>query len=137
MMPQILAHAQCVGEPCVREFEREAGDDENDEAGEQDEVLPALIDGHARHEGVHRAAAGDSLGAPDDGVVQEHGADNEQDEGNVNPPDPTDGDGVDVGGARAGLKMDGRARELLRDAFVALAAGGVEIGAIDGGVGVA
>ena len=36
-----------------------------------------------------------------------------------------------------GLEMDGRAGELLRDAFVALAAGGVEIGAIDGGVGIA
>ena len=33
--------------------------------------------------------------------------------------------------------MDGGAGELLRDAFVALAAGGVEVGAIDGGVRVA
>ncbi len=33
--------------------------------------------------------------------------------------------------------MDGRAGELLRDAFVALAAGGVEVGTIDGGAGIA
>ena len=69
--------------------------------------------------------------------MKEHGADDEKDEGDVNPPHPTDGDGIDVAGARAGLEMDGRAGELLRDAFVALAAGGVEVGAIDGGTGVA
>ena len=34
-------------------------------------------------------------------------------------------------------KMDRRARELLRHALVALAAGGVEVGAIDGGAGIA
>ena len=87
--------------------------------------------------GFMRAAARDGLAAPDDGVVQEHGADDEQDEGDVDPAHPADGDGIDVVGASAVLQMDRRARELLRDAFVALAAGGVEVGAIDGGAGIA
>ena len=64
-----------------------------------------------------------------------------QDEGNVDPAHPAHGDGIDVAKLElrtaAGLEMDRRARELLRDAFVALAAGGVEIGAIDGGARIA
>ena len=55
---QVLAHAQRVREPSVREFEREAGDDQNDEAGEQNQMLPALIDRHARHEGIHACGGG-------------------------------------------------------------------------------
>ncbi len=100
-------------------------------------MLPALIHVHALHEGILRAPARDGLAAPDDGVVQEHGADDEEDEGDVDPAHPTDHDRTDVARADAVLEMDRRARKLLRHAFVALAAGGVEIGAIDGGAGIA
>ena len=68
------------------------------------EVLPALIHGHALHEGILHAAARHCLAAPDDGVVQEHGADDDEDEGDVDPPHPTDGDGIDVVGAGADLQ---------------------------------
>ena len=52
------------------------------------------------------AAAGDGLAAPDDGVVQEHGADDEEDERNVDPAHPAHGDRIDVVGAGAGCEMD-------------------------------
>ena len=75
---QVFAHAQRVRKPRIREFEREAGNDQNDEATEQNQMLPALIHGHALHEGILHAPARDGLAAPDDGVVQEHGADDER-----------------------------------------------------------
>ncbi len=68
---------------------------------------------------------------PDDGVVQEHRANHEQNQGNVNPPHPAHRNRADVSRARAILKMHRRARELLRHAFVALAACGIQVRAID------
>ena len=51
----VFAHSEHVGKPGIRELERKAGDDQDDEAGEQDQVLPALVGGHALH---HRDACG-------------------------------------------------------------------------------
>ena len=69
---QVFAHAQRVREPRVGELERKAGDHQHDEAREQNQMLPALIHRHARHERVHHAPPRHGLAAPDDGVVQEH-----------------------------------------------------------------
>ena len=73
---QVFAHAEGVRKPRVRELERKAGDDEDDEAGKEHEVLPALIHRHARHKRILHAAARHGFAAPDDGIVQEHHANN-------------------------------------------------------------
>ena len=46
----------------------------------QNEVLPALVHRHAHHHGWMRAAPRRQLAAPDDHVVQEHGADDQHDQ---------------------------------------------------------
>ena len=45
---------------------------------EQNQMLPALVGGHALHHRVLHVAARGGLAAPDDEVVQEHGADDSQ-----------------------------------------------------------
>ena len=88
-----------------------------------------------------RAAAGESLGAPEDGVVQEHAADDQQDQRNVEPADVADGARARVRWLRRRRCRRGpwRSVNFWRDAFVALAAGAsrfaglmVERGSLDG-----
>ena len=119
-------------------MQREAGDDQDEEAGEQDQVLRALVRGHA-DDGVRlRAAAGDELGAPENRVVQQHSADDEQNERNVEPAHVADGAGSAVGClAAVGVDVDLVEGELLGNALVALAAGSVEVGGVDGGARIA
>ena len=129
---EVFAHAKHLSKPGIRELQREAGDDENDEAGEQDEMLPALVGGHALHHGILHVAARGGLAAPDDEVVHEHGANDAKDEDDVDDPHPARDDGADVFGVDTIGLVYGCQREFLRRSLVALAAGGVEVGAIDG-----
>ena len=57
--------------------------------------------------------------------------------GTIDEPHPARDDGVDVPVLRAVAEVDPRQRELLGYSFVALAAGGAQVGVIDGGAGIA
>jgi hypothetical protein len=83
-----LAQAEQCGEPGVGILERKAGQHQHEEAGEQNTVLPALVERHTQHCVLERAAAGGQLGAPDDEVMEEHSADDQQDERNVDAAHP-------------------------------------------------
>jgi len=93
---QLFAHGEDFGQPGVGELEREAGEDENDEADEQDEMLPALVGCHADHERILDSALRDCFAAPDNGVVQEHDSDHQDNERDVDPADPAHDPGADV-----------------------------------------
>ena len=95
-------------------------------------MLPALVGGHALHHWVLHMAACGGFAAPDDEVVQEHGADDAEDEDDVNDAHPSRDDGADVFGVDTVGHVHGRQGELLSHALVAFAAGCVEVGAIDG-----
>ena len=92
---------------------------------EQDQMLPALVGGHARHHGVLHVSPCDRFAAPDDRVVQEHAADDGKDEHDVNEADPADNNRAEVVGVNAVFEVNAGEDELLRDALVALAAGGL------------
>ena len=129
---QLFAHAQHVGKPGIGELERKARDDQDDEAGKQNQVLPALIGRHARHHRVLHSAPRHCLAAPDDRVVQEHRSNHQQDQTNVNQAAPSAPRCEPISfGWNAILQVHAGQRELLRHALVALAAGGIQIGAID------
>ena len=69
----------------MRELESETGDDQDDEADHQKEVLPALAEGEANLAGVLTIACKDHAGlAPQvDEVVQQHGAEGDRDDDEV------------------------------------------------------
>ena len=43
MLRSLLAHPQHLGKPGVGKFERKAGNHQNDKAGKQNQMLPALV----------------------------------------------------------------------------------------------
>ena len=101
-------------------------------------MLPALVHGHAHHHGGMRAAPRGQLAAPDDQVVQEHGADHEHDQRDIDQAAPSAPTTESMSLACVpSAEVHARQRELLRHAFVALAAGGAQVGAVDGGVRIA
>ncbi len=132
--PQVFAHAEHFSKPGIRKLERKAGNDQDDEAAEKNEMLPALVGGHALHHGVLHVSTRGGLAAPDDEVVQEHGADDGEDENDVEDAHPARDDRADVFGMHAVGHVHGCQGELLGSTLVTLAAGGVEVAFVDGGV---
>src|SRR5579859_7473301 len=99
-------------------------------------MLQPEAERHAGDEVVLQFAAGDNLGAPDDEVVEQHAADHREDHAQVEAADPAHSFAADVGGKRR-INVDLRGRELFGHAGVALAARTGEIGAVNGGTGIA
>ncbi len=128
---QMFAHSEDLSEPRGGVLEREAGDDEDDETGEQNQMLPALLRSHALDEASLRTTDGACFAEPEKDVVEQHSADDEDDERNVDEPNPASGDGSCVILCFA-ADVDFVQSKALRDAFVALAAGLVEVGVVDG-----
>ncbi len=127
----VLAHAKQLRKPRVRKLEGKTGDDQNDKAGKQDQMLPALVDAHALHHRILHVPARGGLTAPDDEVVQEHRADNSDDHDGVYDPHPAHYDRTDIFGMNTIGQMHRRKGELLRHPLVTLAARSIEIGAVD------
>ena len=100
-------------------------------------MLPALVGGHTLHHRVLHSAAGNGLTAPDNEVVQEHGADDPEDKDDVDDAHPACDHRADVFRMDAIGHVNGRKGELLRNALVTLAAGGIEVSAINRRVGIA
>ncbi len=69
--------------------------------------------------------------------MQEHRTDDQQNQDGVNDPHPAHGNGIEVPGVNAVFQMDLGEGELLRHSLVALATGGIKVGAIDGGTRIA
>ena len=129
---QLLAHAQHLGKPGVGKLERKARNHQDDKAGQQNQVLPALVYAHARHHGILHRAPRCRLAPPDDRVMQEHRADHDEDQNQIEPSHPAHGNRADVLGMDDHPQMHLGQRKLLRNSLVAFAAGRVEVGVIDG-----
>ena len=133
---QPLGHRRRRGNPRVRESEGKAGDDQNDETGQQNQVLPALVFGHPDHAWILHPVPGRGLAPPDDGVMQEHGADYRKNQHQIEPPYPANRNRSDIL-RLAAVHVNLVESELLSNSLMALSAGSVEIGAVDGGARIA
>ena len=99
-------------------------------------MLPALVLGHPDHVWILQPVTRRGLASPDDGVMQEHCANDSKDQREIEPPHPADSNRADVFGY-TDLHVHLGESELLRNSLVALAAGNIEIGAVDGGMRIA
>ena len=127
----VLAERQHRGKPGVREFQREAGQHQHNEAGEQRSVLQPEAHRHAHHETVLQFAPRNHFRPPDDEVMQQHAADDREDHAQIEAADPAHRLAAHVGRKRR-IHVDLCGREFFRDAGMTLAASPDQIGVVDG-----
>src|SRR3954463_9511879 len=92
----VLAESKHGGEPGVRELEREAGKNQQEETRQQRGVLDSEAQRHARDKCSLQLTKGDDLGAPENKVVQQHAANHGEDHAEIKLANPTNGFAADV-----------------------------------------
>src|SRR5690349_8334824 len=91
-----LAHSQECCEAGIRILEGKTGEDQHEEAGEQDYVLPSLVPRHAHDLRLTQPAFLYGRPAPNQEVMKQHGPDNDGDENEVSAPHPAHTDAPHV-----------------------------------------
>ena len=94
-------------------------------------MLPALIPRQPLHCAMLRVAASNRLAPPDDGVVQEHASNHQQDHRNVEARHKLHDDSTHACRLLR-VHVNLAQRKTPRHSFVTLPAGCIQIGAIDG-----
>ncbi len=127
-----------MGHEGIGEFQGKTGPGEHDETGGEEEMLPALGGVHAEQSALGAAVEEGGFAAEDEGVVDSHQADDDEDQGKVDFPDPP----IDllahlgVGGFFFNVHMDLALGEVGAGAVVAFAASGDQVVLEDAGTGV-